>query len=265
MPRESDVEDVLNLVANRIDFLEFLDGDRVPKRTIADELDYSRSTVNRVISALADAELVDDAPGGCQTTSVGSLLVDQYDDHVQTVTDVLAGHEVLASLSLEATLPLKVLADAETSMASGPDPYEPYHAIEALLDRAVGQVRVYVPTFSNPRGIRLARDLATTLDLELVFDDELLEELRSDIPERMEELFELEKFTGYRTTSGPEYTIFLVATESGTAGAIVSHSPEGGLVGCLVTDNPTAIQWMERQYSEVKAESERLDTVLQSY
>lgn len=264
MPTAPDVEAVLDLVAKRSDFLELLDGDRIPKRTITDELDCSRSTVNRVVATLADAGLVDDAPGGCQTTYVGSLLLDQYDEYVQTATNVLAGRDLLSSMSLDADLPPKVLADAEVSMAGGSNPYEPYHAIEKLLERAVGQVRVYVPTFSNPRGIGLAQDLATTLDLELVFDGELLGELRADIPEEMAALFELEQFTGYQTTSGPEYTIFVVDTESGTEGAIVAHSTEQELVGCLVTDNPAATRWMDRRYSEIRAESERLDAPAQS-
>ena len=258
MPTGTDVEEVLDLVATRTDFLKLLDGDRMPKRTIVAELDYSRSTVNRVIATLADAGLVADTPSGCQTTLVGSLLIDQYNEYVQTVTNVLDGDEVLTSLSLDTNLPPDVLADAEVSIAGGSNPYEPYHTIETLLDRSVGQVRVYVPTFSNPRGIGLAQELATKLDLELVFDDELLGELRSDIPEELDELFNCEKFTGYKTADGPEHTIFVVNTDSGTEGAIVAHSAERELVGCIVTSNPSATQWMEQRYSEIRSESERL-------
>jgi len=260
MPTDQDVEAVLDLVAKRIDVLEFLDGDRVPKRTIVDELGYSRSTVNRVIASLADAGLVDDAPSGCQTTFVGSLLADQYDEYVRTVTNIVAGREVLTSLSPDVDLPPAVLADAEVSLPGGEKPYEPYHAIEALLDRAAGQVRVYVPTFTNPRGIALAQNLAAETDVEIVFDEDLLTELRADVPDDVATLFEREQFTGYETAGGPDYSLVVVTTESRTEGAIVVHSPDRELVGCIVTSNPDAVRWMERRYSDIQADSERLET-----
>jgi predicted transcriptional regulator len=260
MSQETDVGDELDLVAKRSDILELLDGERLPKRTIADELGYSRSTVNRAVAALSDAGLVDDAPSGCRTTFVGSLLAAQYDEYVNAATNVLRGREVLTSLPPDADLPPSVLADAEVSTPGGSSPYEPYHAIEALLERAVGQVRMYVPTFSNPRGVELARTLSERLAVEIVFDGELLAQLRSDVPEEVETLFALEGFTGYETATGPEYTLVVVDTDSGMEGAVVIHSTERELVGCLVTRDHDATQWMHGRYAEIRAESERLDT-----
>jgi predicted transcriptional regulator len=261
MSTELDFEDVLDLVAMRIDVLELLDGERVPKRRIVDELDYSRSTVNRAVTALSEAGLVDDAPSGCQTTFVGSLLAEQYSEYVQTVRRLVANREILNPLSRDVDLPPDVLADAEVSLSEGSSPYEPYHALEAVLDSAVGTVRVYVPTFSNPRGLELARTLATDHDVEIVFGDRLLEELRADVPDEVGALFELEGFTGFETATGPDYSLVLVETESGTDGALVVHSPERELVGCIVTSNRDTIRWMEQQYSEIRAESERVESI----
>lgn len=260
MPTD-DLDEVLDLIAKRIDVLEFLDGDRVPKRTIADELGYSRSTVNRAIAALADAGLVDDAPGGCQTTFIGSILADQYEEYVRSVRAVLGSREVLAPLPVDAELPLTVLADAEVTVPEGSTPYDPYHAVEGVLEHAVGEVRVYVPTFSNPRGIQLAQNLSRKMDVEIVFDRTLIEEVYADTPDEIETLFDLENFTGYETTNGPAYSLVVVSTESGTEGAIVIYSPKQELVGCIVTGTPEATRWMERRYSMIKTGSERLDTL----
>ncbi|WP_254830157.1 helix-turn-helix transcriptional regulator [Haloglomus salinum] len=261
MSSDSDVEAVLDLVAKRIDVLRLLDGERVRKRTIAEELDYSRSTVNRTITALTDAGLVDDAPDGCQATVVGSLLAEQYDTYVRGVADILTHRQLLASFPLDAEFSPKVLADAEVSVPRGSSPYEPYHAIEALLERASGQVRVYVPTFTNPRGIELATRLSAEFDVEIIFDRELVRELRSDVPDEVETLSQLEKFTGYETTDGPDYSLVVVDTESGAEGAVIVHSTERELLGCIVTGDPDATRWLEQRYSDIRAESERLDTL----
>ncbi|WP_254838411.1 helix-turn-helix transcriptional regulator [Natronomonas marina] len=259
MQPDSDVEDALGLVSKRCDVLALLDGERVPKRRIEAELECSRSTVNRAVAALSDAGLVNDAPGGCRTTVVGSLLLEQYEAYVRAASDVLEGREVLESLPPGADFDPSVLADAEVSTPGGSSPYEAYHAFEALLGAADDRVRVYVPAFTNPRGIELARDLAERVDLELVFDADLLGELRNDTPDAMTALFDLEGVTGYETTAGPDYTVAVVDAESETKGGVVVHTPEKELAGVIVTSDPDATRWLERRFSEIRADSERLD------
>jgi len=258
MPTDPDTDAALDLISKRIDFLEFLDGDPKPKREIADELGYSRSTVNRTITELSDAGLVADDPGGCQTTFVGSVLADQYHEYVEIASSVLANREVLATLSLDSDIPPIVLKDANVRTPRDSSPYGPYHAIEGVLERSVDEVQVYVPTFTNPRGIELARTLAKRLDIEIVFGDALIGELRSDIPNQVEMLSKQTNFTGYRTSNGPKYSLILTGTESGMEGAVVIHSEERELVGCIVTDNSAATEWMEQRYAEIRADSEPL-------
>src|SRR6056297_1076164 len=126
MGTDTEVVETQNLLADRIDLLTLLEGSRLPKREIVDELGYSRSTVNRAITQLADAGLVDDAPRGCQTTFVGSLLATQYRAYRETVGDVIQAREVLTALPTDADLPAAVLADADVVTPEGPHPYDPY-------------------------------------------------------------------------------------------------------------------------------------------
>lgn len=259
MATDEDVDDVLDLVARRSDLLAMLDGQRVPKRELEAGLEYSRSTVNRAVAALADAGLVDDAPNGCRTTSLGSLLVRQYTEYVETAADVLDGRELLESLPQDVALDPSVLADADVSTPGGSSPYRPYHAFETLLGSAVGPVRVYVPSFTNPRGMELAGELARQVDLEIVFDRDLLAELRTDMPDDVAALRDVEGFTGYQTADGPAYTVAVVETESGPEGGVVVHTAAGELAGVIVTKNPDAVRWLEQQYAAVRADSERLD------
>jgi len=260
MGTDTEVVETQNLLADRIDLLTLLEGSRLPKREIVDELGYSRSTVNRAITQLADAGLVDDAPRGCQTTFVGSLLATQYRAYRETVGDVIQAREVLTALPTDADLPAAVLADADVVTPEGPHPYDPYHAVEKVLDSpgADGDVRVYVPSFSNPRGLELAQHLAETVPLEIVFTDELVAELTEDRTDEIETLREIDRFTGYRTASGPRYTLIIAAAESGAQGAIVTHTADRNLGGVIVTDDAEALRWMERRYAEIRAESEPL-------
>ena len=261
MATDTEIADAQALVADRIDVLTLLEGSRLPKREIVDELGYSRSTVNRAITQLADAGLVDDAPRGCQTTFVGSLLATQYRAYRETVTDIVRARDVLRVLPTDANLPATALRDAEVVTPEGPHPYDPYHAVEDVLDSpgADGDVRVYVPSFSNPRGLELARHLAQTVPLEIVFTDVLVAELTENRTEEVETLCEIDGFTGYRTAGGPRYTLIIADSESGTQGAIVTHTADRNLGGVIVTEDAAALRWMERRYAEIRAESEPLE------
>jgi predicted transcriptional regulator len=261
MNLSADVHNVLTLASDRIDVLDFLEGDRVQKRTIVDELGYSRSTVNRVITELADAGLVDDSPRGCRTTFVGTLVADRYREYVADSTHVVNGREVLAPLPPGSDLSPAVLADAKVAVAGGSSPYEPYYAVEEVLKRPGpdGQVRMYVPAFTNPHGLELARAMAAESSVEAVFTDELLAELHDDFPEELDALFELEKFAGYRTTAGPEYTLVVADSESGTDIVVVTHTQERTLGGVIINGHEDAVSWAEQRYAEIRAAGERLD------
>lgn len=261
MDRATDAGDALALVADRIDVLELLDEDRRRKRAIVDELGYSRSTVNRAISRLADAGLVDDAPRGCRTTFFGSLVADLYREYVESVAQVVDGRKVLEPLSPSCDLAPAVLVGAKTATPGGSSPYEPYYAVEEALQRPGpdGRVRMYVPAFTNPHGLELAQAMAAELPIEIVFGEELLAELRDDFPEDLERLFGLEKFTGFRSTDGPEYTVVVADAESGSEVVVVTHTRDRKLGGVIVNDDESAVRWARERYAEIRERSERLD------
>lgn len=256
MDRHDDA--VLDLVAKRHDVLRLVDGERVPKRQLVDELGYSRSTVNRAVTALADADLVDDAPRGVRSTALGSMLLAEYDEYVDAVRTVLRGRSVLSSLPPDTDLDPTMLSDAEVSTPGGSSPYAVFPTVEDLFGRATGAVRVYVPMFTNPRGIELAQELAASIDVEVVFDADLLDRLHADIPEAMATLVGLDGFTGYETTTGPRYTVIVERTASGREGGVVIHTPDQELAGCIVTSDPDAVAWLEQRYVEIRADSEPL-------
>lgn len=262
MDPKTTVDDVLTLVDNRIDVLDLLEGGRFQKRTVVDELDYSRSTVNRAITQLADAGLVEDTPRGCRTTFVGRLVADRYREYVASSRNVVSGREVLAPLPPDSDLAPAVLVDAEIAIAGSPSPYEPYYAVEEALKRPGpdGRVRMYVPAFTNPHGLELARAMAAEFPVEAVFSEELLAELNDDFPEDLEALFELEKFTCYRSTDGPEYTLVVADSESGTEVVVVTHTEKRKLGGVIVNSDEGACRWAEQRFAEIRAESERLDS-----
>lgn len=207
--------------------------------------------------------LVDDTPRGCRTTFVGKLMADRYREYVANSTDVMSSREVLALLPPESDLSSTVLTNAEIAIAGSPSPYEPYYAVEEALKRPgpSGRVRMYVPAFTNPHGLELAQEMAAELPVEGVFSDELLAELRDDFPEELEASFELEKFTGYRSTDGPEYTLVIAESESRSEIVVVTHTQERKLGGVIVNSDESALRWAEQRYVEIRAEGERLDAV----
>jgi len=90
------------------------------KHELVDELDHSRSTVNRAIDELEAAGLVAGETDGYRTTLTGRLLAQSYRRFLTVAADVDAASETLAPLGPDIALSPAALRDADTYRAAAP-------------------------------------------------------------------------------------------------------------------------------------------------
>jgi predicted transcriptional regulator len=100
------VLDVLDVLVQRTDYLAcVLDGPR-EKPALVDELDVSRSTVERATDTLETVNLVESSDNGYQTTSTGNLVATDFFDLIDSVEEVYQecerGNDVSPRAVLEA-------------------------------------------------------------------------------------------------------------------------------------------------------------------
>lgn len=79
------IHDMLELVLQRLAFLECLDEGRKDKRTLNEELDCSRSIVDRGIRELEALDLVEYTTGGYQITPLGGTVATGIRELAETV------------------------------------------------------------------------------------------------------------------------------------------------------------------------------------
>jgi predicted transcriptional regulator len=160
---------LVEVVERRLDFLERLAEGALRKHELVDELDHSRSTVNRAIDELEAAGLVAGETDGYRTTLTGRLLAQSYRRFLTVAADVDAASETLAPLGPDIALSPAALRDADTYRAAAPDPYRPLERLDAVLADA-DSIAAALPTLPSPRLLDRCRSTAAaggSVDLAL--------------------------------------------------------------------------------------------------
>ncbi|POG55980.1 tetratricopeptide repeat protein [Haloferax marisrubri] len=117
----------LELVSDRFDFLDALDGARLDKRDLTESLPHSRSTVDRAIRDLTAAGLVLD--DGDYTTSLkGRQLVSLFRTARDAAADVLELDSFAAGTAADYPLPVEAVVGAD-ELLTGPRVSHPFDAL----------------------------------------------------------------------------------------------------------------------------------------
>ena len=185
MSRDKVDPELVSVINRRFDVLSALEGGR-DKRDLVDELDISRSTINRAVRQLESLGLVTRGNGYRQTVG-GRLVADVYDGFVGELADVMALEELLQSLPPGAPMSTAMVRDADVERSSGPTPTRPLDGVVDVMS-TTDRFRALVPRISRP-------DLLTTFDEELVqagvptdavFSEGLSDYVRTEHPEVFE-------------------------------------------------------------------------------
>lgn len=145
MSTHSSKRETVHRIANRIELLERLDADPTDKRVLVDDLDCSRSTVDRAIRELEVEDFVEYRNGGYALTPCGRLIAGAYRRFEDRLATVERLEPLLQWLPLSAfDLDPRLLADAELVLPEDNDPYAMVHRhVERL--RNVDRGRFLLP------------------------------------------------------------------------------------------------------------------------
>ncbi|WP_257297760.1 tetratricopeptide repeat protein [Haloarchaeobius sp. FL176] len=177
-----DVASAVELLDRRRQVLGHLGGDGHHVRDLCDELDVSRSTVNRAIRELEDAGWVERADDGYVRTTTGSLALQEYRDQVTALDAVQRHADALAPLPGDTPLDPGVLADATVETVAEADPFELVGRLRSALEDATA-VRGAWPSVTDDRTVSTLRSLVEDgATVALAVDDEVYETMRSVAP-----------------------------------------------------------------------------------
>jgi tetratricopeptide (TPR) repeat protein/predicted transcriptional regulator len=244
----------LSVLTKRTGILERLADAPAHKRDLVDELDQSRSTINRAIDELSSVALVRRDDEGYTATLAGRLALDRLAAFRGELDDVVAAEDVLAPLPFDAPVETATVAGGTAMRATDPAPYralEGFH--EDLAD--AGTYRALLPALDDPRHVRLLYEHVVTDDdpAELVVSPAVYDTLRTEFPRRMTAMAETGDFE-LLVGDVPPFALGIVGDGDGTDATahVVVFGEHGGVHGTLANGTDGAVRWAEDCYAAAK-------------
>lgn len=225
------------------------------KRGLADDLDTSRSTVDRVVRELLDAGLAERVEGRYQLTSVGRCALGAYDECLDSLRGVHAARDLLSMLPADAPLDPAFLTGATVHTST---PNIPDSAIQELFSSIEHAERVYgVAPVALVGQLRPFYETATAggTVVEMIIADELFDRLVAAPSSRtvIEDQLRHESVTLYRGSVPFRFGLWVTESEAG----IVVYT-DTGVGGVARNDTKAAVEWANEQFETLRENAERL-------
>lgn len=241
--------ELVTLIGRRIRLLERLVDGPVSKRDLLDEVDTSRSTVDRAIKDLEETGLVAWSDQGYQTTLAGKLLTTQYRTFARHSATVFESLPILDALPPDAPLGPPLL-DGSTVVHTGDlSRYELPEQLVDLLKSANRLVVVLTPEM-EPEALKPLRNRIVTekVTAEIYLAPELLDVLErrfrstaTGLAAGDGRIYEVE---------GPPFGLTYAPEENEVIVSVTTD--DKATVGLLCNDTPAAGRWAEELVEELQ-------------
>lgn len=253
--RDGNYGDAIQLIAQRVEFLDRLGDAALDKPELVAELDYSRSTVDRAIRELELAGFIEPGEAGYRTTLSGRLVADRHRGYVYHCIDLIDAQDVLNQLSVEAPIEAAFFRGATISRGTETTPYSPLETVSEQLSTAT-RIRALVPVLADPGLLELVRDRVVDdgVDVALVAESTLCRELSRSNRALVSEMVESGR-VAVRTGDVPEFTLLLLETDERASTLLVVHTDAGMIHSVVRNDAPAARRWAESLFERAHADA----------
>lgn len=229
------------------------------KPALVDALDVSRSTVDRAISELMDAGLVEREDSVYRATVSGTLAHRTHTDYVQRTDSLAAATRIVNAVSDAARLDPVLLKDAEIHEA---EPHAPEGALEQVITelRQANTLRGFAQVVKTSYVSMLHEEVIEHgLDVEIIIEREARDSFDTITHGRdlLVDLFQSESFRVFETDSTLPYALWILEGDERDVAGITVHDA-GGVVGVVLNNNEDAIEWCRQEYERTRADAEPL-------
>lgn len=242
-----DPTEVMAVVARRGMVLRIVGTDGVRKQRIVEELDISRSTVDRAIRELEAVEFVERSSDGTyHRTLPGRMALEEYDSFAARMDGIMSSVDLLSSLPMDAPCDAEVLEDATVVVAERHSPYMPVNHFDDLVDRS--QAVYGIETAVLPQHVTVYHEKLTSGDLtaRVVVTEAVVEHLMSAYKTELREGLETGQLELRQTSTSIPYSLLVGETAKGPEMGLVVYA-QGGVRGFIRNEAPEAVQWARRQ------------------
>lgn len=222
------------------------------KRTLVENLDCSRSTVNRAIRELESMAVVEYADGKYVVTSLGETIASRLEETMTTVELQLELEPFLQWMPEDFDLDPQLLSDAELVVPDSGNPYGVInHHVSRLGTMTKGQ---FLLPFVGLHATEIAHERILNCDAtcEIVVAPEVMETFHNDpnYTELVEEMVETGRFTIYRAETELPVSVGVI---DDTVQIIAAEGEEPRAL--LETDTAEVREWAATKFTEYKQQA----------
>lgn len=254
--RENSLEET---VYKRGEILCAIDDQPRAKPALTEAVGASRSTINRGVKELEEADCIERRNSKYHATLLGELSCERYRRYRSNVGALNKAKELISSLPVSANLNPVFFRGANIRSAN---PAAPESALQPAIDRLENADRMLGLT---PVGISLYVDLIyehanmNGLSVEIIVQNEALRPILELDEERLRELESEGQLEVYTVDEPLHYALWLMeSSERVDAGATVYDN--GGISGLLVNSSTEAVSWARSEYKRHRELAEKVST-----
>ncbi|TMT80432.1 hypothetical protein E2L06_18365 [Haloterrigena sp. H1] len=227
------------------------------KPQLVETVGPSRSTIDRAISALEDADCIERINSNYHLTPVGRISHTEHERYIKTMDGVSKGKDVLNALSDEAPIDPTFLNGVDVQTAN---PHVPESALQSSIthlestDRLVGLAPVVLSLYTDT-----LTDLVKNngLQTEIVLHESTFNSLLGYYKDRFSAMGVTDHFTFYVTEHDLPYALWIMERDEHPLAGITIHE-KGGVRGVLMNDSPDAVAWARKEYEQYRDQAGRV-------
>ena len=242
------------LLSSRHDVLEELSSDWKSRPELDEELDYSRSTIDRAIEDLHSLHCIERQQRRFKITHIGSLALEEFNDYRRMTDSLLRHHELLNRIPLDEQLSPHFLRRAEFHSAIDVAPDTVFEPVVDLLDGATALRGTAPIVFNEYFEIIGSRIQDENLEFEVVLANELMEVIRTHYSEELSMFSQLPAVEILVTDTELHQALWLIDHEDGTYAGITVYD-DGAPIGSIVNDTEPALEWARTEYDRYKIDA----------
>ena len=248
--------DIVNTVSSRQPVLESLQAEPKDKRALVDELELSRSTIDRSVRELETQGLVEYSDGTLIVTPVGQLGINGLTELTDTIELGQRLEMFLEWMPMdEFGVDIRLLADADIVVAEPGDPWSMINRHVELIKK-MEECRCFLP-FTGLHAQEAAHQQVVEHGAggELVVESKIADVHMSEpeYAELSEEIIATGRFDYFEC---PEELPYALAIIDDTVQIVVSEGDEPRAL--LETENDEMRDWAEGRYEEYRQQSQKL-------
>ena len=254
MPRGTAATDLLELGQRRHDYLTLLASGPCHKRDLIDDLEDSRSTVDRAIEALRDRGLVARTADGAWTaTTKGHVLKETVERTCEAAAAIETAGDLLEHLPCDEPVPPALFQDAVVEHADGPTPLVIAERVRENM-AAADAVRGFAAA-DHETGVKEEAFAGVfdndSFEFAYVFDETLLAGLATD-DDRYAELCDRSNATA-AVYDGLPFGLLLADVDGETRMTLIIYDDSGVVRGQITTADRGAVCWGEDVFEKYLA------------